>query len=111
MRTQFSLIAVVGSPLLLSFDMSNWTKPWSGPAGSIDLVTLYSNPEVLAVHQALDANGGLTYARIAGGPTTTDGIMPGMLLSILTLALTTHVCSYWCDMFLTFVAHFRWGHG
>ena len=77
MRTQFNLIAVVGSPLLLSFDMSNWTKPWSGPAGSIDLVTLYSNAEVLAVHQALDVNGGLTYARIAGGPTTTGGVMPG----------------------------------
>lgn len=30
MQTQFNLIAVVGSPLLLSYDMTNWTKPWSG---------------------------------------------------------------------------------
>jgi hypothetical protein len=77
METQFSLIAVVGSPLLLSYDMSNWTKPWSGPAGSVDLVALYSNPEVLAVHRALDDEGQLNYSRLAGGPTTTDGVMPG----------------------------------
>ena len=77
METQFSLIAVVGSPLLLSYDMSNWTRPWSGPKGSVDLVTLYSNPEVLAVHRALDSQGKLTYARLSGGPTTTDGVMPG----------------------------------
>lgn len=77
MVTQFSLIAVVGSPLLLSYDMSNWTRPWSGPPGSVDLVTLYSNPEVLAVHQALDAAGKLTYSRLVGGPITAGGVVPG----------------------------------
>lgn len=77
MRTQFSLIAVVGSPLLLSFDMSNWTKPWSGPPGSVDLVELYSNSEVLSVHQALTTDGQLTYSRLVGGPVTAGGVMPG----------------------------------
>jgi len=72
--TQFNLIAVVGSPLLLSDDMSNWTVPWSLPGD--DLVKLYSNPEVLAVHQALDSDDEITYSRLAGGPVTQGGVMP-----------------------------------
>ena len=79
--TQFSLIAIVGSPLLLSDDMSNWTKPWSQDAcptdaPCTDLVSLYGNEEVLAVHQALDADSELTYLRLAGGPITEGGVMP-----------------------------------
>lgn len=56
--TQMNMIAVIGSPLLLSFDLRNLTAPQ---------VADFANPEVIAVHQDPHPRGPV-YRRLVGGP-------------------------------------------
>ena len=66
--TQLAFIAVVGSPLLLSFDLSR-------RAPSDADVAPFLNPELLAVHWD-GAPGGPDFARVAGGALAPDRIPP-----------------------------------
>ena len=66
--TQLAFIAVVGSPLLLSFDLSQ-------RAPSDADVAPFLNPELLAVHWDA-APGGPSYARVAGGALAPDRTPP-----------------------------------
>ena len=54
-----SAIAVVGSPLLLSFD------PRDGNSSTLGLAA-YLNPELIAIHQDAPSPGASYYARVAG---------------------------------------------
>ena len=65
-RAHLSIIAVIGSPLLLSFD------PRSNASSTLGLAA-YLNAELIAIHQ--DNASGVThdgryYARVSGGETT-----------------------------------------
>ena len=62
--TQLAFIALVGSPLLLSFDLT-------GRAPTDPDVAPFLNPELLAVHWD-EAPGGPAFARVAGGALAPD---------------------------------------
>jgi hypothetical protein len=64
--TQLAFIATVGSPLLLSFDLT-------GRAPTDADVAPFLNPELLAVHWD-EAPGGPSFARVAGGALAPDRI-------------------------------------
>ena len=64
--TQLAFIAVVGSPLLLSFDL---------PSAAEADIAPFLNSEVLAVHWD-SAPGGASYDRVAGGQLAPDRISP-----------------------------------
>lgn len=66
--TQFAFIATVGSPLLLSFDLT-------GRSQDDPDVVPFLNPEVLAVHWD-PAAAGPSFARVAGGQLAPDRISP-----------------------------------
>jgi hypothetical protein len=66
--SQMNIIAILGSPLLLSFDLRNLT---------VDDVAGFANPEVIAVHQDPHPRGPV-YRRLVGGP------LAGRLLSPTT---------------------------
>lgn len=66
--TQFAFIAVVGSPLLLSFDLTG------RGVGDVE-VAPFLNPEILGVHWD-ESPGGPSFERVVGGQLAPDRISP-----------------------------------
>lgn len=65
-ESQMNMVAIIGSPLLLSFDLAGYTP---------DTIAWAANPEVIAVHQDPHPRGPV-YRRAAGGPLAARLVSP-----------------------------------